>query len=842
MPKTNSEIATLTDNIRRLARTHVKAADVGGDQDQPFEQAFSNIAHAYLKDKAPTLLDYEVGFQMLDRNQENTKAVGVFGFKVGPQWLYAPVFFLNGDLKGHELLYVKHQDMFVPLKENWINYLLNRKPSILGTEVSRNLSTIGVMPPHLYQLSRSPSKFASVVERLSPWMKEALPTIAHLAVSNPAKDKKYDTVTDLPTFLNKEGKAVIKSLILGFKENPKLATTFEQFHDLSVIDEAIKEANVREVLENTHSVLKRDIKKRRFIPRVTPSVISSPESNEVNTEPGDLLKCSELGYPMDKGISYAQQHKLKIYTYDDILQHGTGLEDLNDKERSKLMKDRVLVKDDRNDDEVVRAYEVTSTVKIQNPTETGLYDLLVKPSKFEKCLVILSPYTNHGREDFATVVNLDKKEKGYSWLNIHPSHLWVGNQYKIEDFQDWWNKLPEADSLPVSKTRKNIFIGNTGEGSAPFRVRKEISSDSRKMYDVRFDDYASRHRSGNLPSLARNDTYDYFSNDSGDRVVLTGKRGAKLRSVGSDLYVPTDYRVLELRPDVDDKKNKKNDSIMYECCGGESDPPAVVPGNQLDIELLLGTKTASVKIYSTGTEIEINGKRMQKLASLIHLVRDWRMRESTARILLKRADEKKVARFRVKKADQYYDLQHNFPTTPGIPETPIGYDPVTGGKVPTQNLGEWNLKIPDMSASKTDRMIYHPVGPEPILGVGGTPAGPDRGAQQAALQAAQTGQKEIFDTAMIGSLLKSVRDDSMVDRYMGDLMKGLDRLGRILFLFYWHNEKFADRYGKNEMTELEDGIRNAFEYLGDISLFLKQRSVEADPQAMHGVNLSEISS
>jgi transitional endoplasmic reticulum ATPase len=39
------------------------------------------------------------GFQLVDRNEDNTKAVGVFGFQLGKQWVYAPVFFLNGDLK-----------------------------------------------------------------------------------------------------------------------------------------------------------------------------------------------------------------------------------------------------------------------------------------------------------------------------------------------------------------------------------------------------------------------------------------------------------------------------------------------------------------------------------------------------------------------------------------------------------------------------------------------------------------------------------------------------------------------------------------------------------------------
>jgi hypothetical protein len=112
--------------LKKHDRSGVKTAELGGDgKDASFEQAFSNLAHAYLRDKAPTLLDHEIGFQLLDRNQENTKAVGVFAFKVGSSWVYAPVFFLNGDLKGHELLYIKNQDMFVPLKENWVNYIIN---------------------------------------------------------------------------------------------------------------------------------------------------------------------------------------------------------------------------------------------------------------------------------------------------------------------------------------------------------------------------------------------------------------------------------------------------------------------------------------------------------------------------------------------------------------------------------------------------------------------------------------------------------------------------------------------------------------------------------------------
>jgi hypothetical protein len=101
--------------------------------------------------------------------------------------------------------------------------------------------------------------------------------------------------------------------------------------------------------------------------------------------------------------------------------------------------------------------------------------------------------------------------------------------------------------------------------------------------------------------------------------------------------------------------------------------------------------------------------------------------------------------------------------------------------------------------------------------------------------AASAGQKDVFDTSMIGALVKSVRDDSMVDGHLGDLMKGLDKIGRILFSFYWHKDKFEDRYGKKDLPELEDSLRNSFEQLGDLMLFLKQKTIDAYPD--EGISL-----
>jgi hypothetical protein len=148
----------------------------------------------------------------------------------------------------------------------------------------------------------------------------------------------------------------------------------------------------------------------------------------------------------------------------------------------------------------------------------------------------------------------------------------------------------------------------------------------------------------------------------------------------------------------------------------------------------------------------------------------------------------------------------------------MGGESIMGTSVPTQLGIDVGVPVPGMSAGQTDRSIYNP---NTTL---------DKKDIRAVTDAAQSGQREVFDTAMIGAMLRTVRDDGMVDRYMGELTKGLDKLGRILFMFYWHGDRFADRYGKSDMPELEDSLRNAFEMLGDVILFLKQKTIDPYPE------------
>jgi len=93
-------------------------------------------------------------------------------------------------------------------------------------------------------------------------------------------------------------------------------------------------------------------------------------------------------------------------------------------------------------------------------------------------------------------------------------------------------------------------------------------------------------------------------------------------------------------------------------------------------------------------------------------------------------------------------------------------------------------------------------------------------------RAADANAKNVFDPAMIGTILKSSRTQAQVDQWLPALVGSLDKLCRLSLLFYWKNADFAEMYGKDEMSEFEDVLLNSIKVMGTIVLFLKQRANE----------------
>ncbi len=96
-------------------------------------------------------------------------------------------------------------------------------------------------------------------------------------------------------------------------------------------------------------------------------------------------------------------------------------------------------------------------------------------------------------------------------------------------------------------------------------------------------------------------------------------------------------------------------------------------------------------------------------------------------------------------------------------------------------------------------------------------------------KAEKSGQKEVFDAAALAGLIKSHTPTDLVDRFLPTITAGMDRIGRMLFLIYWHFEEFEDRYGEQDLSEFIDNLKSVFEQLGDVIVFAKKRQLSGDP-------------
>lgn len=808
--------------LRDCQRTNFKQASLGGEQEQGFEQAFSSLSYAYLKDKAPRLIDYIIGFQLVDRNEDNTKAMGLFGFKVGDQWLYAPVFFLNGDLKGHELLYIKQQDAFVPMKENWVNYLISRKPHVLGEGSPKDTYQLGGLPPDIYRLTRPPtsSKYGSARPEIADWAKPFLAFVGAVATKSDKVFQKHaglEQQLDLGQFLRQDF-GLLQGAFETTRRYPILKSAFDKFYGQDFFAKVAEQFRIE-----SKSIM--------------PSMRAGHFDRNAKKSKRRRKKMSADSLIPEWEV-LPEKDALEVITNDDTIQEN--MPDLTEEERERLLRDTVLIKDKRDPHSTSMVYNTQVKMELTNPSETGVYDLLERPGSFDEMLVIAHPQTNRGREQFSTIVRLSDPR---NWLNIHQSNVWVKPNAKPDrpDFTKWYDGIEKAT---LEKGGYYLAIGPNGAGTTPFRVR-QVYEDG--VYEVEFKDYCAYGK--DKPTWLRRDSYehgidpmwDYDCSTYDAKMFINKHDGTGLRSIGGELSIPQNFKFLKLQDPPPPPKKDDPDSLLHGCgCEspvdgpreGHSEKRPIQPGDLLDIQLMINEKTAAIRILDHGSEVWIKARGktdelMSKKAALISLVRDHGCTEFDARYMLKAATSKNAMTFRIKYAEPNSSVLEGGPGMPAFPPPLYGMESVGPNAYPAMYPQEEFQQIPELNASNTDPTIYDPF------------YMPDQQAMQVAQEASRSGQKEVFDTATISGMLKAVRQDSLVDRYLGALMKALDKLGRILFMFYWHQEEFEDRYGKQDLPELEDSLRNAFETLGDVVLFLQEKRVGDISQLTGGAGSAE---
>lgn len=758
---------------------------MGQDVDeQTFESSIAELAINTLKTQVPTLMPYALAFQLVERGDDDDRAIGFFGFRVGESLLYVPIFFLNGTIKGTELCYVVDEDRFVPLEDDWVNQLTKKKSFSIGQTASKDRRQQGITGPDLRRLRIPPSESkisADVGYSMENWRPWASMGMAMFACAEKARQIK--SAASLPEFLARTG--LTRGFLEDVANHPKLAQDLFTFHTADDFIEA-------EVVEVT-----------RCEKNAAEQVAATPR--KVPRRKIDILDSSDVANPFDLGF-------------------------LSEEDKKKILRGNVVVSDGRLKSSTRRVFDFETTESLSNPSQSGIYDILTEAGEIARVLVAIPvSIGTGGTHDIRFVLDADGK-----YMLAPKTGIWCVDPPTPEEAKEALAKYGKSlASMDNWGTSKYVIVGGGNEpyvvgpftvdstvdnvdGTTTLFVRQEVPSFTGTEDRV---GATQRSREG-LPFDAA-----LFTDDGVVNVTSNGERG---RHMG-DAYPKSSWSSVR-RIIITDKPLKNhivsNGIVMVPRNSefrvvklDEEMKGTSAPGGTADLYLHISKFAEAIDVLATGARYRVRTPEgttevMGEKAAYDLLCRKMNIHGDSAKILVKSAQDsagipvKYLLERHVKVAMPPWDLPDSQPHYDPLYDAPVQ----EGGMAQLHQLPEHASFDPGSSQVYRhfkDENNYQTMYSKDISNLN---------------RAVSSQQKDVFDASAIASLAQVNDVSDEIEDYLPDLMRAVDKLGRLLFLFLWHGEDIQERFGKTEAGDLEDDIKNLFENLGETVLELKKSS------------------
>ena len=738
-----------------VIRKHAAADD--------FEVKLANVADAEITQRLPSLNEYKVGFQLIERNDEGTRGMGVMVYKLGEQWVYVPAFFLNGRIRGYDLMYLPDKSQFVPAKDTWVSYVRQNRTALLGDK-SGDLQKSKPKRADAVSLRRDNKSHSIMFKSASLIEKDDLEASLDdmTTVVNDYDINRFD----LRTWIPRLGKEATVRFLRTLNTNADFANAILKFYTPE------------------------DIRK-----------IAAPALDE--TPAADGTEVQDGTYPL-KVEAVTEQSDLQVITLEDT----KAVEQLDSKAKEVVLRDGLYVVDNRKNTSTV-FIDKQSSGSLTTPQKSGYYEILLADGSFRKCYVIVAPQTKDswklgrgysgcgGKNNNQGPDTNSKDVEAFSYIVVDL------NKPKTAHCCDQPILCRNLESREATDI-KGIGIKPTSLMSKFRTSEKQSESDEPVALDTdsTFDgDCVAIDTKGNYETFSVNggqvlgnkvagarlpdDTGDNYCDVEGV-VELTGKSGQVCRK-GSHLYIPEGARIVSLKR-----------------WGGEM---AVGDLETIKHRIIKAASWRSLTLLTDGISYSIDGmfgkqRGLTKNAALLTLIKQHGIGAADARELLtKEASGSRPCR-------ETFLVKYAAPTWPDSydEEPSIGFDET----VPTIEEDTMDPQDAAMGNDETTNII----------------------------DASDKGVKDVMDVSVLKALASNGSPNRMVDDYLQDLMLAMDRIGRILFMFYWHYNQFKEQYGHEKMSELEDSLRDNFQNLSELTLFLHNTS-GAEDQNLFADELTE---
>lgn len=685
--------------------------------DEQFESSLSELAYSALQNSFPDLLQKVVGFQLVDANDDKTKALALFGIKLGQKHYYIPIFFIGGKLKPLELIYDKSEDKFIPLERDWLSLISKSSDMEIGQSTKR--PSIGISNPNLEIYATPPRTGRTVTSSAKNEFEDTLDGMLRKASSGNMSIPLAVATAD----------PLVKTAFLNLmKETPEYTKQLLEIYEWDEIKQSCQA----------------DLNKYAAVPEIEYAVIE--DVLDKRASPVETKKVLEDGLAiLDKRAGMAADS----YFTDSIMK----LEAVKDTGMYKIM--------DSSGD--VKNYFAFQCIRDEDRNNFTVWDM-TDAKKYRDL-------PSGRRKEKITVVDLGE---GKAYTNCE-GLMGQRNHDERHVLDGIINALPSISEIEAG--HKYIFLMQKG-GSY-------VSSDH--IYDIR----SKIEKDGLITYLAEGNSCEVKK-----IIVVPGKMNMG-RPKENTLAMTADVKAMPINSShgPSSKFNCQNPKLMESKASDQGISK---------VELFTDGVDWSVRAYDNS----LSG--LSKAATADALCLGLNMRGQDAERLIKAAtiDGKKSQCF-VKQAVTPYPAP---PMHQGPQYAPMPIAPLTDPQY--QAMQYW----PEQYFNEQWHP-HTPVGPRDGYRVS---VGPDNMAEQPNYQspsgmlngAAKTGDKDIMDAGTISSLSKICEIDDLIDTYLPDLMSALDKVARMIFMYWYKADGFADKYTDTEIKETEDMLRNLFKELG----------------------------
>ena len=441
----------------------------------------------------------------------------------------------------------------------------------------------------------------------------------------------------------------------------------------------------------------------------------------------------------------------------------------------------------------------------------------------------LTHYSNPDSEGFYMIPDSFGDERMYLVMNYH-SPEYSSFRGKSEGQM---KPLREPFSCDNSEEYRDVLIVNPRNGDWCVKNRQEV-----------FTKQLSRYT--NSPKALVDTLYQALDTakemENGGKYVLIKRQGYQMSMMGpfevEELHWKNDHMYARIRCLLSHKMKKLLVSPKFSNSLGSPKNDVITTSTDMKI-MKVGSKIYDDKFASQspkGSEYKLfrkgiykvsmvtdgidytidsgnkNWSSLDKTAAAKALCLDLNMHGADALKLMDKVDlEKKAAVFVKEAVSPYY----NMPLRMGPEYSPYPMSQMT--QPPVQSAPYYNAQ------EQWFHDEYNPMGPNHSRDGFKVNIGPDNMFEQPqgmsiteGLQGADTGDQLLADAGTLVSLSSMTNIDSLIESYIKDLETALDKLGRMLFLYWWKSEKFIKKYHDSDLQETEDSIRNLFQNLGSL--------------------------